>query len=171
MSIHDGHRSRMKNRFINYGLLKFDDHNVLELFLFYALQRRDINPIAHELLTRFGSLDAVFEAPIEDIMEVPYMGENAAVLLKLIPQVCRRYMTTRCIGEGILDSSAKVGEYITPSFMYEKDEVVFMLCLDAKRKLLCCCELSRGVVNTVEVSVRKIVRSLSKECRSRDTRS
>lgn len=163
MGIHDGHRSRMKNRFITHGLSNFDDHNVLELLLFYALPRRDLNPIAHELLTRFGSLEAVLEASMEDLMEVPFMGENASILLKLIPQVSRRYMISKSVGDGIFDSSAKVGEFMIPQFMYEKDEVVYMLCLDAKRKLLSCCELSRGVVNTVEVSVRKIVeRALKK---------
>ncbi|MEG1404864.1 MAG: hypothetical protein RSC52_05090, partial [Oscillospiraceae bacterium] len=65
MSVHDGHRERMKNRLLEQGLDTFDDHNVLELLLFFSVPRQDTNPIAHELLDHFGSLEAVFEAPAE----------------------------------------------------------------------------------------------------------
>jgi len=147
----------MKNRFLEHGLDNFDDHNVLELLLFYALPRRDLNPLAHALLERFGSLSGVLEAPIEDLKRVPGIGENAAILLKLIPQVSRRYMMSKNSGCDILDSVTKAGQYLLPLFMYERDEVVYMICLDAKRKVICCRELSRGVVNTAEISVRKIV--------------
>lgn len=57
MGEHDGHRSRMKKRFLHYGLSNFDDHNVLELLLFYAQPRKDTNALAHRLMQTFGSLD------------------------------------------------------------------------------------------------------------------
>ncbi|HHU21858.1 MAG TPA: DNA repair protein RadC [Clostridiales bacterium] len=157
MGIHDGHRERMKKRFLQYGLDNFDDHNVLELLLFYALPRRDLNPLAHNLLNHFGSLSGVLEASIEDLKRVPGMGENAAILLKLVPQVSRRYLISKNSDYDILDSVTKAGQYLMPLFMYERDEVVYMICLDAKRKVISCREISRGVVNTAEVSIRKIV--------------
>jgi DNA repair protein RadC len=157
MGIHDGHRDRMKKRFLQHGLDNFDDHNVLELLLFYALPRRDLNPLAHELLERFGGLNGVFEATMEELLAVPGLGGSAAALLHLIPQVSRRYMISRGGGNDILDSSTKVGEFFVPRFMYEKDEVVYLACLDSKCKLLSCREISRGVVNSAEVSVRRIV--------------
>ena len=156
MGIHDGHRDRMRKRFIQHGLDNFDDHNVLELLLFYALPRRDLNPLAHELLERFGSLSGVFEASMTELLAVPGLGEHAAVLLKLVPQVSRRYMMDKNDGD-ILDSSAKAGDFFVPRFLYEKDEVVYLACLDAKCKLISCREISRGVVNSAEVSVRRIV--------------
>lgn len=91
MGVHDGHRARMKARFVRNGLDNFDDHSVLELLLFYAVPRRDVNELAHALLDHFGTLDAVFEASYEDMMRVPGVGENVATLLTLIPQVGRRY--------------------------------------------------------------------------------
>ncbi|MGI5936828.1 MAG: RadC family protein [Oscillospiraceae bacterium] len=147
----------MKKRFLQYGLDDFDDHNVLELLLFYALPRRDLNPLAHQLLERFGSLSGVLEASVYELKRVPGMGESAAVLLKLIPQVSRRYLMSKNSHCDILDSTTKAGQYLLPLFMYERDEVVYMVCLDAKRKVISCRELSRGVVNTAEVSIRKIV--------------
>lgn len=89
MGVHDGHRARMKARFVRNGLDNFDDHSVLELLLFYAVPRRDVNELAHALLDHFGTLDAVFEASYEDMMRVPGVGENVATLLTLIPQVGR----------------------------------------------------------------------------------
>lgn len=62
MSTHDGHRQRMKNAFAEHGLESFDDVHALEFLLFYVRARCNTNEIAHELLDRFGSLDAVFEA-------------------------------------------------------------------------------------------------------------
>lgn len=62
MGVHDGHRERMKSRFVEAGLDGFNDHNALEMLLFYAVPRKDTNELAHRLLKHFGSLAAVFEA-------------------------------------------------------------------------------------------------------------
>ena len=59
MGIHAGHRERVRQRYLETGLKGFDDVNVLELLLFYAMPRQDTNPIAHALLDRFGSLHGV----------------------------------------------------------------------------------------------------------------
>jgi len=84
MSIHDGHRQRMKSRFQKNGLSDFNEHEVLELLLFYCIPRRDTNEIAHNLIARFGSLAKVLDAPLNHLQEVEGMGENAANFLSLI---------------------------------------------------------------------------------------
>ena len=156
MGVHDGHRERLKNKFLEQGLDGFDDHNVLELLLFYALPRQDTNPLAHALLEHFGSLDAVLEAPREELLKVPGVGENAATLLRLVPAVSRRYeMSKKDFGE-ILDSTQKAGDYLAARYLFERDEVVYVVCLDAKRRVLCCKALFRGDVNSADVSIRKI---------------
>ena len=156
MSVHDGHRERIKNRFLEQGLDGFDDHNVLELLLFYALPRQDTNPLAHALLDYFGSLDAVLEAPREELLKVRGVGENAATLLKIIPAVSRRYEMAKNDFDDIIDSTQKAGSCLTARYLYERDEVVYVICLDAKRRVLCCKELFRGDVNSADVSIRKI---------------
>ena len=67
MGIHDGHREKMRRRFLTGGLESFADHEALELLLYYAIPRRDTNPIAHALMERYGSLSAVLAAPVEDL--------------------------------------------------------------------------------------------------------
>ena len=157
MSIHNGHRERMKQRFNSHGMDNFTDHQVLELLLFYALPRKDVNPIAHALIDRFGSLSAVFDAPIEEISKVEGMGDNSALLIKMIPQVSRRYLMSKSSFHDILDSTKKAGEYLLPRFYGERDEVVFMICMDAKCKVLNCSRIARGSVNSTNVSIRKVV--------------
>ena len=83
MGLHDGHRNRLKNRFLNEGLTNFEDHNVLELLLFYSIPRSDTNEIAHELLNKFGSLHGVFEAGMEDLMSINGISRHSAVLIKM----------------------------------------------------------------------------------------
>ena len=157
MAIHDGHRQRMKRRFLRTGMDSFEDHNVLEIMLFYAIPQKDTNPLAHELLRKFGTLDAVFDAPVEELMKVAGVGENTAVLIKLIPQIYRRYMISKTGESAILNSSEKAGAFLMPRFAAERDEVVYLLCLDAKCKVIACHMMFRGSVNSAHVSVRKIV--------------
>ncbi len=85
--VHAGHRSRMRKRFLATGLEGFQDHEVLEFLLYYAIPRRDVNETAHLLLNRFGTLSAVLDAPVEDLCSVPGVGPGTAHFLNLIPQV------------------------------------------------------------------------------------
>ncbi|MFR8333250.1 MAG: hypothetical protein ACLU9S_13545 [Oscillospiraceae bacterium] len=75
--MHEGHRERLRRRFLQEGLDNFDELQVLEASLFYAIPRRDTNPIAHALLEQFGSLSGVLEAPVSALAQVPGMGENS----------------------------------------------------------------------------------------------
>ena len=156
-SMHTGHRARLKTQFLQSGLDALTDIQVLELLLFYANPRRDTNPIAHRLLNQCGSLSAGLDAPPELLGKVNGVGENAALLLHLVPCVCRRYLIDRASYEQVLDSTEKAGAFLVPYFFGARDEMVYLLCLDAKCKVLDCRMLSVGGVNTASVSVRKIV--------------
>lgn len=155
--IHDGHRARLKNRFLNHGLESFDDHTVLELLLFYSVPRRDTNVLAHELIKRFGSLAEVFDAPVDALTKVDGIGESSALLIKLMPQLARRYLISRTAPDKLLLSTRQAGEYLTPYFFGERDEVVYLVCLDAKCKVISCRLLFRGSVNSAAINVRRLV--------------
>lgn len=92
MSVHNGHRERMRQEFLSGGLAHFSEPRVLELLLFYSRPRGDVNPLAHQLLETFGSLAGVLDASPTDLAQVPGMGENTVALLKLIPAVAARYL-------------------------------------------------------------------------------
>ena len=157
MSIHDGHRQRLKERFRTGGLDNFTDVQVLELALYYCIPRRDTNPIAHALIEHFGSLSQVLEASVEELQKVPGIGEGTAVYLSMLTQIGRFYLVDRSQREEILPTLDKCGEYLVPRFFGRSTETVFLLCLDAKCKVLCCREVGQGSVNSAGISVRKIV--------------
>ena len=156
MGVHDGHRSRMKERFRGHGLENFNDINALELLLFYAAPRRDTNGLAHALLERFGSFSAVLEANEQELLAVPDIGENAVTLLRLIPAVSRRYMLDKTPTNEPIDSAAAAGRYFIPRFMYETEEVVYALLLDARKRPIQCAAVSRGTVDAAEINARRL---------------
>ena len=157
MSIHDGHRQRLKDRFLREGLDHFDDLYVLELLLYYCIARKDTNPIAHGLLDHFGSLTAVFEATPEELQKVPGIGPNTAAFLSLIPQVGRYYQIKRAQTGDILLTLEQCGKYLVPYFYGRDHETVFLLCLDAKCKVLGCKLVGEGSVNSANVPIRRVV--------------
>ncbi len=162
MANKDGHRSRMKQRYLETGLVGFDDVSTLELLLQYAIPRQDTKPIAQELLGHFGSLATVMEAPIVQLTQVKGIGDSAAILIHLVNQVARRHMIQRATFDRILCNTTECGEYLVPFFFGSRDEVVYLLCLDSKCMVLDCQKIGEGGVNSTGVSLRKIVeRALS----------
>ncbi len=157
MAIHDGHRQRLKDRFLQEGLDNFTEVQALELLLFYCIPRQDTNPIAHRLLQQFGTLAQVLEAPVEELEKVEGMGRNAAIYLQLVLQTGRYYQVSRSMQSKILTTIDQCGAYLCPFFMGRRNETVFLLCLDSKCKVLCCKELGEGSVNSAAVPIRRIV--------------
>lgn len=157
MGIHDGHREKMRQRFLKSGLDAFADHEALELLLYYAIPRRDTNPTAHLLMERYGSLPAVLAAPVEDLQKVEGVGESAAVLLRLVPQLYRKARLAEAGQETVLNASEKAGAYLLERFAGEKNEVVYQLLLDRKGKLLSCKRLTEGGISGAELNIRALV--------------
>lgn len=156
MSIHDGHRDKMRRRFLETGLAGFADHEALELLLFYAIPRRDTNALAHQLLNRYGSLEAVLAAPVEDLQKMEGVGQSAALLLRLVPMLAEKSRVRENV-PAILNSTEKAGEFLLRRFDGKKYELIYELCLDRKGKLLLCKLLTEGDVAGAELNIRKLV--------------
>ena len=116
ISIHDGHRERLKKRFLKQGLDSFEEHEALELLLFFALPRKDVNPLAHELLERFGSLKNIFDADPSDLARIKGIGESAAVLIKLQSELARKYWLSDLESNAKISSIASAIEYVSLLF-------------------------------------------------------
>ncbi len=157
MSIHKGHRQRLKGRFLKEGLDNFDELYVLELLLFYCIPRVDTNPIAHRLLDEFGSLTAVLNAKYEELQKIEGISENAATFLTLVTQVGRYYQVKQAEPGQILHTIEQCGKYLMPYFYGREEETVFLLCLDAKCKVLSCKMVGVGSVNSANIPIRRVV--------------
>lgn len=155
-NLHAGHRSRVKEEFRRRGLDSFPEHRVLELLLFYAVPQGDTNALAHTLIDRFGSLAGVFDASVEDLCSVPGVGEHTALLLRMIPELGGRYVASRSSVGDIVDCSARVREVLAPYFFGARNEMVYLLCLDGKCKVLGVRKITEGTVNAAEVTTRRI---------------
>lgn len=156
-NVHNGHRERLKNRFLQEGLAHFNEHQVLELLLFYCIPRQDTNPIAHALLEHFGSLSQVMESSPSELKKVAGMGDASATFLSLLNEFNRYYQVSKATSVVILNTLADCGRYLMPFFYGRRNETVYLLCLDAKCKVLCCKEVGEGSVNSAAVPIRRIV--------------
>lgn len=155
---HEGHRSRMKERFLATGLEGFSDHEILELLLFYAIPYRDTNPLAHTLIHRFGTWMQVVNADYRDLLEVPGVTPHVASLLTLVGRTASRYYRDITTGNVVqLFDSDMMAAYLIPWFLSEKEESVVMVSLDNKRKVLNTTRLFRGSVNSAQFNVRLAV--------------
>ena len=166
MGVHDGHRDRMRKRFLKNELNGFADHEALELLLYYAIPRGDVNPLAHALMDRFGSLSGVFSAPVELLAQVKGVGTQTAVLLRLVPQIAQRARLTDLERELALNTRARVGQYLLELFSRERNEAVYEICLDGQGKLLACRRLGEGSASAVNLDIRQIVQNAITFCAS-----
>ena len=157
MGVHDGHRNRLKTRFISQGLSGFEDHNVLELLLFYSIPRSDTNEIAHRLLNQFKTLSGVFDAPVEELCKIKGVSTHTATLIKLIPELTAVYNTDKTKDIKIVSSTKEAGSFVVPRFYGKKNEEVHALFLDDKKKVIRCDKLFEGTVNSTPITVKKVV--------------
>ena len=155
--IHTGHRRRVKDEFLANGLNGLPDHRVLELLLFYAIPQGDVNPLAHKLIDRFGSLAGVFHATPEQLMEVDGVGHNTAVLIGLVPAVAARYSQVNNRFSGRLVTAWQFRELLHPLFFGKRNELVYLVCMDGKNKLLVTKKLGEGIPDTVQITARKVL--------------
>lgn len=155
--MHEEHRIRLRKRFITEGLDGFPSHNVLELLLFYSIPRRDTNETAHRLIEKYGSLHAVFDADVDDLTTIEGIGEHSAVLLKLIPQIARRYMEETQQDVKRFNNYRIIGDYFVPRFVGVTSETVYLMLLDASYRLLSCNILFNGSVNSAHIRSRDLI--------------
>lgn len=162
MSTHDGHRMRMKKRYLNEGLDSFEPHEILELLLYYSIPRRDINALSHRLIEHFGSIANVFDADVESLGQVEGIGENSAILLSLIPQLSRIYSLSKWDRKASLPSVDTVGQYAVAMYTGKKNEEFGIICLDSNHCVHYSGIIIKGTVNQAEAYPRTIVAEVLK---------
>lgn len=156
-NIHAGHRERLRERFSRSGLDDFADHEVLELLLTYAIPRVDVNATAHHLIERFGSVAGAMDALYEELCEIQGIGPAAAQFLTMLPCVFRRYALNKCEPGEPMDTLAKIGEFLHAKYTGITFERVYLLLFDNSMRLIDCCHLDDGAVNSSKVTVRRVV--------------
>lgn len=154
---HGGHRARMRERFARGGLESFAPHEVLELLLMYAIPRRNVNPDAHRLLKHFGSVSAVFDATPEALRKVPGIGEAAATLLSLV-RAAGRYAEHETQTENtLITNHMQAKEYCRHLFSGIAEEVLYVICLDARGRVIRAVDAIHGTIDEIPIYPRTIM--------------
>ena len=154
--IHKGHRKRMRERFYKYGAETFQTHELLEMLLYYGIPQGDTNPCAHELIEHFGGIKGVFEASVDDLMQVNGIGDSTATLIALIPELLRRYEEDIRKPVPRYTTMSKIAFFLKPYFTARSTERLYMLIFNNKLNLLDCIMISEGSVNCTDVLLRQM---------------
>ena len=157
MSIHMGHRERVRKKIRANDVINMDEHNVLELLLFYTNARGDTNVQAHDLINYFGGFAAVLDAPYEELVKVKGVGEITATFLKLLPQIASYYLKSKDKRGAVINSVAAAGEFFIPFFVGVINEELHMVSLDDRRQVIRQAKISDGIVNSTPIAVKKII--------------
>lgn len=153
---HSGHRARMKERFLHTHFDGFDEHQILEMLLYYVYPRTDTNPLAHRLLNTFGSISSVLDAPVDALIDAG-LTKNAATFIVMLPDISRVYLSDRNGNRSKIVDFEKLGEFFISKFIGRDEEAMILLLADAKGKELYCGVVSKGSFRASEAPIRKIV--------------
>ena len=136
MNTNNGHRSRLKEKYLKGGLDGFLDYEILELFLTYASPRKDCKGKAKALIDKFGSIEGVFNAPKEKVLEVEDMGESSYVLMKLFKDIQKYiFKEDRLMGKKI-SSTKELIEYLNYEMSNLEVEVFKIIFLNTQNVLI-----------------------------------
>lgn len=152
--MHKNHRHRMVERSRAYGFSSFADHEILEMLLYYSKPRVDTNEAAHALLERFGRIDNVFEASIDELTQVDGIGVQSAVLIHLIRESARRYTKAVMQSRKRYENIREVAEFAYACFVGSATEQLYLYLFNNKMEMIDSILLTTGVVNSAEIPSR-----------------
>ncbi len=154
-NLHTGHRKRIRERFFASSGEGMPDHELLEVLLFSVIGRKNTNPLAHELISSFGSLAGVFDAPIEELLKIEGIGEKTAYLIKELPIIWKRYELSKS-ERPLLDTLERIGGYVVPLFRDAVEEKVILLMLDSSKRLISSRLLAKGSASSGDINPRTV---------------
>lgn len=153
-----GHRQRLRDKFLEYGIPAFTEAEILEMLLALGTPRQDCKDRAREALRRFGDLSSVLEAPISQLKEIPGIGDKNAFAVKFIHEVARVFLRDRLKGKIYVTSAHDVVEYLWHSLALRKREVFVVVFLDAKHGILKVEEIFEGTLTQSAVYPREVIK-------------
>ena len=158
--MHSGHRSRLKQKFKNGEHL--EDHELLELALYYVIPRCDTNATAHLLINRFGSLRGIFCASEAELCSVKGIGKSSATYIRVVAEIIMRSKLDACDTRRLLSSKAELECFLSALFFATPNEEVHALFFDKKNRYISEECIGTGDAIGSSVNLRKLL-SLSKE--------
>ena len=155
-NLHKGHRQRLLKKYGENGISSIEEHEMLEILLFFAFSRCNTNEISHRLIHEFGSLKNVLYAPVDDILKVKGMGYTSAVLLRFLGDIVN-YLNLPDNSSVRLSSIDKILEYCKENFTNSDREYCNFLMLDKRDFYIGCLDLTGRQFSTVNLDLKNIL--------------
>jgi len=152
-----GHRQRLRERFARAGLNGLQDYEAIELLLSYAIMRRDVKPLAKELLRDFGSLAELMDAPMEKLIDEHGMGPSSALLIKLMKEMCAQYLEQRARAVDVIRDCRQAEDFVRMKLGGGSRETMMTIFLNAHNHIISY-DLNPGTVNHASIYVRELVK-------------
>ena len=160
-NLHNKHRERMRKQFLAEGFSEnSSEHKLLEMLLFFSIPRKDTNDIAHLLINRFGSLSGVLEAPAEELVKIDGVGENTAMLLKLMVPVTKKYIASKTQKVNIFENMDSICDFLVEKYIGTDVETFAVTSFNSKGAVVGFDILAKGDCVTVNVSVRQVIEAV-----------
>jgi len=152
-----GHRQRLKMKYLTAGIEAFHDYEVVELILSYAISRRDIKPLAKELLSRFGSIKGIIDAESAELKKIDGISEHTAILFKLLKEVSALYLQQKAKGKPQISCTSELINFCRTTLGGKKDEEFCVIYLDVQNQIIAFETLQKGTVNQATVYPRQVL--------------
>ncbi len=153
-----GHRQRLKDKLIRSDMSNLHDYEILELLLFYSIPRKDVKPIAKNLLSEFGSIGKILSTPSEKLSKTIGLGQTTIILFKVVREIINNVTKEQIMKRPIIKSWDKLIEYVRSNIGYKNTENLHTLYLNHKNILIADKVYDHGTVNTVSIYPREIVK-------------
>ena len=153
-----GHRDRLRARFAEGGVDALADYELLELYLFRSIPRKDVKPIAKDLIAKFGSFAEAVAAPVERLVEVKGVGPKTALDLQIIKAAATKLGQESILGRPVLSSWSALLDYCRSAMQFEGKEQFRVIFLDRKNRLIADEVLGRGTIDRAPVYPREIIK-------------
>ncbi|MFC1908989.1 DNA repair protein RadC [Chloroflexota bacterium] len=154
---HQGHRKRLREKFLKSGLAGFHDYEIIELLLSLGTPRRDCKPLAKEAIKRFKTLRGVLEASPQDLRQIDGIGPHSYFGVKLVQEVAREFLKEKILGKPFYTSSQEVFDYLYHAMRDLKKEVFKVLYLNGQNQIIDTADLFEGTVNSSAVPPREVI--------------
>lgn len=155
----EGHRLRLKNKFLKVGADGLHNYEILELLLFYSIPRKDVKPIAKLLLNQFGNIGNILNAPISKLSTIAGIGDNTIISFKLVREILSLTNKEQILKKPILDHWDKLIPYLRSNIGYKSTENFKVLYLNSKNILLGEEDYDSGTINRISIYPREILKA------------
>jgi len=162
----DGHRKRVKNKFVKLPIRSLDDYEILEMLLYSVFSRKDTRKIARDLLSEFGSLEGVLNAEKADLLKIPDIGECTIYHFKLLLDLYSRLLLPIDAKVEVLSNWKSVIQFCNLTMGFKKKEAFRIFYLNNKNHLIADEIFENGTLDKIHIYPREVVKSALEHCAS-----